>query len=182
MDEQILSTAVRVACREGYFGVTMEGVAAEAGVSKPTVYRRWAGRDELLVDALASALPDFHISDAETGLERLIDLTATFITDLVEVGIAGEVMALHLSARRDPAVEQLIQSRYFADRREAVEAVIRSGIADGSIDPTLSIATVRDLVFGPVIYRWLVVGATMTYREAHSLVAAAAVAVAAKPA
>ncbi|MER5889922.1 TetR-like C-terminal domain-containing protein [Streptomyces sp. NPDC001941] len=42
----------------GWSGLTMEGVAAGAGTGKAAVYRRWSSKEELVVDALRTGLPE----------------------------------------------------------------------------------------------------------------------------
>src|SRR4051812_24745639 len=63
--EAILRAAVELVSEVGYDRMTVEAIANRAGVSKPTIYRRWpAGKKEIVLDALrskhadADALPD----------------------------------------------------------------------------------------------------------------------------
>lgn len=52
-DEAILDAALALLERDGYDKMTVAGVAAEAGVTKPTVYLRYASKDDLVTAALA---------------------------------------------------------------------------------------------------------------------------------
>lgn len=54
VDRGILGAAIRVMARKGYAGMTIEEVAGEAGVSRPTIYLRYPGKAELATAALAS--------------------------------------------------------------------------------------------------------------------------------
>ena len=51
-EQAMLDAAIELLAEHGYGGLTVEAVAARAGVAKTTVYRRWPGKDELLIDAL----------------------------------------------------------------------------------------------------------------------------------
>jgi AcrR family transcriptional regulator len=48
----VLEATVAELIEYGYGGLTVDGVAARAGVNKTTLYRRWGGRDSLIVDAV----------------------------------------------------------------------------------------------------------------------------------
>jgi AcrR family transcriptional regulator len=52
-DQQILDAAVDVLAETGFDGMTIDMVAARAGAGKATVYRRWASKNELVLDAVA---------------------------------------------------------------------------------------------------------------------------------
>ena len=60
-ERAILDAALELFAESGVGGVCMEAVAARAGVGKATIYRRWPGKEDLLLDALAllkSPLPE----------------------------------------------------------------------------------------------------------------------------
>ena len=60
-DRAIIDAALDLFAESGAGGLCIEAVAARAGVGKSTIYRRWPGKEDLLVDALAtlkSPLPD----------------------------------------------------------------------------------------------------------------------------
>jgi AcrR family transcriptional regulator len=52
-DQQILDAAVEVLAETGFDGMTIDMVATRAGAGKATVYRRWASKNELVLDAVA---------------------------------------------------------------------------------------------------------------------------------
>ena len=51
-EQRILDAALRLLAEEGYSRMSLDGVAAEAGVSKPTIYRRWSSKADLATAAL----------------------------------------------------------------------------------------------------------------------------------
>jgi len=53
VDRAVLAAALELLAEEGYKRLTMEGVAARAGVGKTSLYRRWNTKDALIIDALA---------------------------------------------------------------------------------------------------------------------------------
>ena len=58
-DRAIIDATLELFADEGYYSLSMEAVAVKAGVSKATIYRRWAGKRELVIDALATLNDDF---------------------------------------------------------------------------------------------------------------------------
>src|SRR5882762_3584246 len=52
-DEAILDAAVDLLSEQGFLALTIEAVAARAGVAKTTLYRRWSNKDDLLLDAVS---------------------------------------------------------------------------------------------------------------------------------
>ncbi len=62
-DEAIIDATIDVLVRDGYDRLSMEGVAAAAGVGKATVYRRWAHKAELVIDAMATLKPAIDAID-----------------------------------------------------------------------------------------------------------------------
>ena len=73
-DEAILTATVALLRRRGYPGLTIEGVASEAGVGRPTIYRRWASREALVLDAAATLVPQPDVPDTGSVRDDLIAL------------------------------------------------------------------------------------------------------------
>ena len=55
-DKTILDAALEILTEKGYAGLTIDGVAARTGVGRPTIYRRWASKPELVIAALAQGI------------------------------------------------------------------------------------------------------------------------------
>ena len=80
VDTAIVDAAVRSLFKHGFQRMTVEGVAAEAGVAKTTVYRRYASTLELAQAALTKlnrAQPDPDTGSARTDLEALLEFVRT---------------------------------------------------------------------------------------------------------
>ena len=58
-DRAIIDATLEIFADEGYHALSVEAVAARAEVSKATIYRRWPGKRELVIDALATLNDDF---------------------------------------------------------------------------------------------------------------------------
>jgi len=75
-DAEIMDAAVEVLAETGYDGMTIDMVASRAKAGKATLYRRWASKDELVIDAVACMKKD------DLSIEALPD-TGTLRGDLV---------------------------------------------------------------------------------------------------
>src|SRR6266508_4745192 len=62
----ILAAAFELVGEVGYAGLTMEGIAARAGAGKPTVYRWWPSKADVLLEALATKA-ELHIPIPDEG-------------------------------------------------------------------------------------------------------------------
>ena len=142
----ILDSAIELLLEDGFTGMSMEGVAARAGVGKATIYRRWSSKTEL-------ELPD-------TGSVRadLLDLGRQALASLGDPEYANLLARMRGEAAKHPELREAYQHKLVAPRREVVAAVIRRGIERGELRDDLDLELLVDMVVGPVIYRSLIGG------------------------
>ena len=154
--QAILLAALDLATETGYAGLTIEGIAARAGVGKQTIYRWWRSKADILLEA-GAAKADFHVPVADTG-SYASDLRA-FLTSSYEVGsrpgFAGLLRSLMAEAQLNPEFEARFRDE-FLDRRRAALAVITDRARDrGDLPAHPDPGTVADIVFGTIWYRVL---------------------------
>src|SRR5438067_8052092 len=70
----ILAAALALLAEEGFEAMSMEGVAARAGVGKSTIYRRWASKEALLIEAVSSIHAEAPIVDTGNIRDDLLAL------------------------------------------------------------------------------------------------------------
>jgi AcrR family transcriptional regulator len=152
----VLHAADDLLAERGFNGVTIEGIAARAGVAKQTIYRWWPSKVDILLDTLIDdasgqlAVPD--TGPAVAGTRRYLRALARFVTEEP----AGKVLlALIGEAQHDPEVARTFRQRYLAPRREGERAMLRRGIASGELPDGLDVDAALDALCGPVIYRAL---------------------------
>lgn len=151
-----VAAAGRILRRDGYARLTMERVAAESGVAKTTLYRRWPTKAALCMD-LYLAVAQRELRDPDTG-EVGGDLKA----------IAATVVRLQTGTVAGPALIGLIAETHlnpdtrgaflaeFADRRRAVtRLVLRRAIARGELRSDTDVDLVIDAIGGAVTFRLL---------------------------
>lgn len=158
-DEAILAAARRLLAERGWDGMTLGDVAAHAGVAKTTLYRRWSGKAEVVVDAMAQLFDTLQPVDA--GSVRA-DAEAT-IRDLIALLAMPEtqaaVLALAAHAVRDPKLrdsvrEKIVERSRRLVREGAVRAERRGEQNAKMSDPDL----LFDIIAGTIVHRMLIAG------------------------
>jgi AcrR family transcriptional regulator len=158
-DEAILEATLEILLTDGYGSLTIEGVAARAGVGRPTIYRRWPSKPALVVAALVQstriAIPDVDTGSLRGDLlavqGRVVELMNAPMTRRVTAGLIADLAT-------DPELADRYITQYLAPRREAVWKVLRRGIERGELDRDVDLAFVYDLLVGPLFMRAVVWG------------------------
>ncbi len=158
-DRAILRATVDLLADEGYGGVTMEGVAARAGVGKATVYRRWPTKSALVVDAI-SACRESGWQPPDTGSARddLLAFVQGFMQHL-RTSDAGRVMpALVTELARNAELAVAFREGFVQPRRARVLEAVRRGIERGEVRPDVDPELVADAVVALLMHRFLITG------------------------
>lgn len=166
LDEQvsteILDAAVAVLTEEGFAGVTVDTVAATAGVSKATIYRRWPTKEALLLEAASclSGAPD-ELPDTGSLRGDLLALYQGFLPALID-GIPGQMLPQMVAeGTRNPDIRALLAD--FADSRRARwRTVLERAAARGELEEGLDAEVIVDCLTGPLFTRLLVTGRPLT--------------------
>ena len=166
---EILEAAVTLLTEEGFSGVSVDTVAATAGVSKATIYRRWSSKEALLLEA-ASCVSGGPQDLPDTGSLRgdLRALYEGFLPALID-GIPGQMLPqLVAEGTRNPEIRALLAD--FSDgRRERWRSVLERAIARGELVDGLDPEVVVDCLTGPLFTRLLITGRPLTPELAEQL-------------
>jgi AcrR family transcriptional regulator len=153
--EAVLRTAVDL-CREvGYGALTIDGIAARAGVGKQTIYRWWPSKGAVVLDAFMKTIAG-EIAFPDTG-----DSLADIRTWLRSVGtlLASPQMGPHLAGmvgakQFDPALVNAFHEQVYQPMRGALRERIERAQLAGQLRP-LDPEVVADLIVGPLWFRLL---------------------------
>lgn len=135
----------------GVAGVTMEAVAARAGVGKTTIYRRWPNKERLIIDAMASTKSPVQVPKGENVREDLVALAKG-----VRPGNdprADCAWAVLGGAAKHPELAREFQREVIAPRREVMRGAIRRGIERGEVDPDVDIEAAITMIVGAITLR-----------------------------
>src|SRR5262245_33961887 len=156
--EAILGATRELLAEEGDVGsLTVEAVAAQSGVAKTTIYRRWRDKWELALDAvMIDMLPGFAdpVDVGDTGKE-LITFVEGAMKNLSTPPSGPAMQGLASQIATDPELGRVYRDRVVEPRREQLRPVIERGIARGDLRPETDVALVHELLVGPIFYRLL---------------------------
>lgn len=163
-DRAILGATRAALVELGWGKLTMGDVAARAGVAKTTLYRRWAGKNELVVDAVAAVFEE-HLGSADCGSLRAdIENVVVRFAELLELPeTKTALMAVVAEATQDEALGARVRSA-IVDRQKRLVLIGREraqlrGELPREEDPGTA-ARNADLIFdviaGSVVHRLLV--------------------------
>jgi AcrR family transcriptional regulator len=169
-DDRILLAAFEQLVRVGYGGLSMEAVAAEAGVAKTTVYRRYPTKRDLVVAALREEAPFAPMPadlPAHEAIERLIRQAIATLIDSGAVRILGSLL---VEDQREPGLLDVFRQRILGPRRAIIVAMLQRGIERGEIRADMDPLVVTEMIAGAVFGHHVILGLTATDEWVESLV------------
>lgn len=135
----------------------MSAIADRCGVGKPTIYLRWANRQDLMVAAVADLRSP--VVTEHTGSTR-DDLLRSLLEDR-ELLVAGPesrfLRSVLFEAESDAELGQELETSILGPRRERLVAILRRGVREGQIRAEVEPEGLADLLSGPLL-RAMVVG------------------------
>jgi AcrR family transcriptional regulator len=154
--QAILEAAADLLLENGLTAVSMDAVAARAGVSKATIYRWWPTKETLALDALYhewAAVP----SPRDTGSLRgdLLSLLRPWVRLAGRRPYGRAIAALITEAQTDPEFAREYRARFVEPRRDLARTIFRRAIERGEIPASTKTEVVLDLLYGPVYHRLL---------------------------
>ncbi|MFJ6633256.1 TetR/AcrR family transcriptional regulator [Streptomyces sp. NPDC091376] len=162
-DAAILDATRAALVELGWSKLTMGDVATRAGVAKTTLYRRWAGKNELVVDAVAVLFDELELPDRGSLAADVEGVVLQFAALLERPEARTALMAVVAESTRDEPLRERIrvsivdrQKRLVLEGRERAEA---RGELPTESDPVAAARTadlIFDVIAGAVVHRALV--------------------------
>ena len=156
----------------GYARMTLEAIAARAGVGKATIYRWWPrGKSALVLDALAgnvaagpAALPD--TGDLEADLRVVVRAT---VAEFADPMLSATTRALTVETLADDELAGQVRDRLLRPQLVAVRERLEAGRAAGQIRVGADLDQAVESIFGPIFHRWLLRTGPLTEEYADGL-------------
>lgn len=156
-DPEILAAALDVLCEAGYDGMTIDEVAARAKAGKATLYRRWASKNDLVIDAIA-CMKNASVGDlSDTGTLRG-DLVGQISTKAVHDGERKLQMVVAVTSMlsRNPELAETVNQVMIEPRARMYRELIRRAEARGEIAEGADIDAIAHIIPSMSTYRQLV--------------------------
>jgi AcrR family transcriptional regulator len=154
-EQAILNATLRMLGTQGVAGTTIEGVAADAGVGKTTIYRRWPSKTDLILAAISDIVPPGDPPDTGTMAGDMAALAEVQRRRLAGSGLSGIVPRVLAESMSDPGLHQDFVERVVTPFRDLLRLFIERGIERGELRPDLEVEALVDLLHSIPIYKIL---------------------------
>jgi AcrR family transcriptional regulator len=151
----ILDATYRLLIDRGLGRLTIEAVAAEAGVGKPTIYRYWANAQELAMAALI-ARTDFRKSG--TKEVPLVEALQVHMADVVKVFSTNrgrQIITTMASADVESELAKAFRGQIIEGSRRIGREILTRLLAQKEINRDINLEHYLDMLYGPLFYRLL---------------------------
>jgi AcrR family transcriptional regulator len=149
-DRAIIDAALELFAESGAGGLCIEAVAARAGVGKSTIYRRWPGKEDLLVDALATLKSPLPEPAGRSVRDDLVALLRVMCQDFTDPRRVRATALLHGEGIKYPRLLRRFTESVVEPRREVFRSVLRRGIETGELRPGIDIETALFMMTGAI--------------------------------
>ncbi|MBT2385025.1 TetR/AcrR family transcriptional regulator [Streptomyces sp. ISL-11] len=170
----ILDAALELVGEDGFSKLTIEAIAARAGVGKQTIYRWWPSKAAVLFEA---CVPEGVDSPAEVELPDTGDLEADLklvlratVDELVSERLDAATRALTAETQNDPELGRAFTERILEPQLQAYVRRLRSAQLAGQVAEDIDLRVALELLVGPLFHRWLTRTRPLTHDYADTVV------------
>ncbi len=151
----VIRSTLALLKRTGFHELSVEAVAAHAGVGKATVYRWWPNKAELVIDAFVSAVEkELRFPSAGPVLQSIHVQMRRWA--VIFRSPLGQIVATVIGAgQSEPEILEAFRSHWVEPRRVEARRLLKQAIKHGEIRSDLDPDTVLDLLYGPLYIRLL---------------------------
>ncbi|WP_019507270.1 TetR/AcrR family transcriptional regulator [Pleurocapsa sp. PCC 7319] len=153
--EKILKATYEILNEVGFMDLTIEGVAAKAGVGKPTIYRRWKTKAALAMDAfLEFVTPEIAFPDSGKAKEDFRKQMQKIVKLMNSP--KGEVLASVIGCgQSNNELIAAFRDNWLIPRREDAKRIFQGGVERGELRKDINADVAIDALYSPLFYRLL---------------------------
>jgi AcrR family transcriptional regulator len=162
-DAAILAATREALVELGWSKLTLGDVATRARVAKTTLYRRWSGKNELVVDAVAELFAELELPDRGSLAADIEGVVLQFAAILARPEAKSGLMAVVAESTRDDALRARIRASIVDPQKDLVLEGRARAQARGELPPETApeeaartVDLIFDVVAGAVVHRTLV--------------------------
>ncbi|WP_329102553.1 TetR/AcrR family transcriptional regulator [Streptomyces sp. NBC_01439] len=173
----ILDAALTLVGEVGYNKLTIEAIAARAGVGKQTIYRWWPSKAAVLLDASLALFGDAETEVEWTGFPDTGDLAADLkhvlratVDQFNDEKYDAPTRALTAAGATDPELGARFTEQLLEPQLALYEERLRAAREAGRLAPDADLRLTVEMLVGPLTYRWLMRTAPLTHAYTDALV------------
>lgn len=162
IDRAILTATFHQLVEVGYGNLSVEAVAAAAGVAKTTIYRRYPTKRDLVIAALQVEIPfpsPPPDADTRSALRSVVEVIIHAIVDSGAIRILGSLL---VEDPREPDLLATFRRRLLEPRRALVIELLRRGIERGEVRPDADPLIVTEMMAGAIFGHHAILGERTT--------------------
>jgi AcrR family transcriptional regulator len=155
-DRAIMTATVDLLASRGLAAMSIEEVAARAGVGKATIYRRWSSKGLLALDAFVTSFAEQQpLPDTGTLRGDLIAALTAWVRAVTQTSMGSLLTGLIAEAQHDEELRAAWRDRVLEPLRSQHRIMLDRAVARGEIPATVDQEVVLDLFFGAAQHRLL---------------------------
>ena len=159
VDAAVLAAAVDELIARGFAALSIEGVAARAGVAKTTIYRRWSNAADLALEAMRTFEQDLRETPEGTVRDQLVWLVDAMRRKWNDPRYRAIMRRVTGDGIANPEAYRQARGKLISPHLEALHVVLRRGVDEGLIRPDLDLGWIRQMMTAPIMT------ATLTFKE-----------------
>ncbi|WP_043264105.1 TetR/AcrR family transcriptional regulator [Streptomyces sp. CT34] len=169
----IFDAALALVGEVGYHKLTIEGIAARAGVGKQTIYRWWPSKAAVLLDAFSAGVEDDYeqgipdTGDLAADLKSVLRATADEFNDATW---QAPYRALAVAGANDEELSRTFVGRLLEPGIRVYVERLRAAQEAGEVDPGIDVRIAAEMLLSPFSQRWLMRTGELTHDYVDTLV------------
>jgi AcrR family transcriptional regulator len=164
----ILEATIELLAELGFGGLTIDGIAARAGVGKATIYRHWSSKAEVALEAFRAFVPPIDDPDTGSFADDVRSVIHQIVDGISNSPLAGILPSLVEAAERDAEVERHFKD-FGATRRAVLRGIFNRAAGRGELRAGLDLDVAIDLLVGPIFTRRLITRGPVTRKHADAV-------------
>jgi len=170
-DGAIRAAILQVLAESGYTGLTMDAVAAAAGVGKATIYRRWRTKSDLVADAV-TGLSSLPLEVPDTGsIEGDLHVLLRGLVRAVNGPLGAATLSLLSALPHEPALREAFRNGPMVVWSSAFRQVWQRAEARGEVHQQMHGTAIGATASAPILQRWLFGGGQVAEEFADEVLA-----------
>jgi AcrR family transcriptional regulator len=157
-DTAILDATRALLAERGFADLTIAEVAARAGVAKTTLYRRWPGKSDLVVDAMAALFGSLELVDHGSMLADALGVVRQYAALLSLPETKAALLALAAESQCDASLHEKVKRQVVHPQRRLVLEGWERAAARGEVEGETDVDLIFDIVCGTLVQRILIGG------------------------